>query len=266
MSELVVHSTPPGEDGGLVAVTPESAGWTYVGFEVLRLRPGQERSWQDPARELCLVVLSGRLSVEAGEVRVAELGQRGSVFGGLPSAIYVPAGVRCTAKALSVGAEIALCWAPGGQDPSLVPYAIEDVEVQSRGEGIAQRTVHPILMEDRPAQSLLVVEVLTPAGHWSSFPPHKHDLDDPPHQTLLEETYYHRLRPSRGFALQRVYDDERSLDETIAIADGDVVLVPRGYHVVAAMPGYDLYYLNVMAGPRREWIFQDDPDHAWLRA
>jgi 5-deoxy-glucuronate isomerase len=113
-------------------------------------------------------------------------------------------------------------------------------------------------MEDQPAESLLVTEVRTPAAHWSSYPPHKHDVDDPPRETLLEETYYHRIRPAGGFCFQRVYTDDRSLDESIAVVDGDVVLVPRGYHPVAAGARHDSYYLNVMAGPVREWHVTTD--------
>ncbi len=265
MSDLLVASTPPDEQGVTVAVTPRSAAWSYVGFSVVRPAAGERHSWLDDGHELCVVVLSGRVAAEVGELAVASLGGRESVFDGPPCALYAPAGTRCSVTALDGGAEIALCRAPGRADSGRAPLLIEDVAVEVRGEGSAQRTVHPILMDDRPADSLLVVEVLTPAGHWSSFPPHRHELDDPPRETLLEETYYHRLRPPEGFALQRVYTDARDLDETIAVSDRDVVLVPRGYHVVAAMPGYDLYYLNVMAGPRREWRFQDDPAHAWLR-
>jgi 5-deoxy-glucuronate isomerase len=133
-----------------------------------------------------------------------------------------------------------------------------------RGSGNMEREVRPILMAERQVERLLVVEVLTPNGHWSSYPPHKHDRDALPEESYLEETYYHRLRPEKGFAVQRVYTDDRSLDETLAVRDGDVVLVPKGYHPVSAPPGYDLYYLNVMAGPTREWKFKNDPDHEWL--
>jgi 5-deoxy-glucuronate isomerase len=114
------------------------------------------------------------------------------------------------------------------------------------------------------AESLLVVEVITPPGHWSSYPPHKHDRDALPQESQLEETYYHRLDPPQGFGFQRVYTDDRSLDETLCFGDRDVVLVPRGYHPVGAPHGYTLYYLNVMAGPRRVWKFHNDPDHAWI--
>jgi 5-deoxy-glucuronate isomerase len=103
-----------------------------------------------------------------------------------------------------------------------------------------------------------------PAGHWSSYPPHKHDRDALPEESFLEETYYHRLDPPQGFAFQRVYTDDRSIDEAYAVEDGDCLMVPRGYHPVGAPHGYDLYYLNVMAGPRRRWVFKNDPAHEWI--
>ena len=134
-----------------------------------------------------------------------------------------------------------------------------------RGKGSNTRHVCDILPHDDPgAAHLLVVEVITPAGHSSSYPPHKHDDEAPPAETRLEETYYHRLNPPQGFAFQRVYTDDRSLDEACAVEDHDVVMVPRGYHPVVAPHGYDLYYLNVMAGPQRLWVFRNDPAHEWM--
>jgi len=244
-------------DDGRLEVTPESAGWTYVGFEAVRLDGSITRETGD--RELCVVVIEGR--VDVGEW--TGLG-RESPWAGPPDAVYLPPGARLEA---SGSGELGLCWAPapGGGAPAR-RLAGSDVDVEVRGHGSQQRYVHPILMGDQQAESLLVVEVLTPAGHWSSYPPHKHDRDDPPRETLLEETYYHRLSPAQGFGLQRVYSDDRSLDETIAFGDRDCVLVPRGYHTVSAPPGYELYYLNVMAGPSRSWIFANDPDHEWTVA
>ena len=110
----------------------------------------------------------------------------------------------------------------------------------------------------------LVVEVTTPSGHSSSYPPHKHDRDNAPVESSLEETYYHRLNPPQGFAFQRVYTEDRSIDESMAVEDNDVVIVPRGYHPVVVPYGYDSYYLNVMAGPRRHWYFKNDPIHEWM--
>ena len=121
-----------------------------------------------------------------------------------------------------------------------------------------------ILPETEPADRLLVVEVITPAGNWSSYPPHKHDTDNLPEESYLEETYYHRVNPPQGYVLHRVYDDIRELDETMAAEDRTVVLVPRGYHPVGAPHGYESYYLNVMAGPKRIWKFKNDPAHEWM--
>ena len=129
---------------------------------------------------------------------------------------------------------------------------------ETRGKGTNTRHVCDILPQTEPADSLLVVEVITPNGSWSSYPPHKHDTDNMPSESQLEEIYYHRLQPPQGFAFQRVYTDDRSLDETMVVHDGDVVMVPRGYHPAGAPHGYDLYYLNVMAGPQRVWKFKND--------
>jgi 5-deoxy-glucuronate isomerase len=236
-------------------VTPESAGWTYVGFEVARTP--LERATGD--RELCLVVLSGRCTVrsEHGEW---ELGGRPDPFSGRPDAAYLPPGVR---YAVDGDAELGLCTAPARLGGPARPLSGDQVVPETRGHGAHERTIHPILMGGEAADSLLVCEVLTPPGHWSSYPPHKHDRDAMPDESFLEETYSHRINPPQGFALQRVYTGDGSLDETLAVRDGDTVLVPRGYHTVSAPPGYAVYYLNVMAGPVRAWAVANDPAHEW---
>jgi 5-deoxy-glucuronate isomerase len=254
VSKLLVHSNVQAADGCLIRVTPESAGWQYVGFEVHRL--GSLRR-SVPDRETCVVVLSGRADLAAGGETWSSLG-RESVFAGDPVALYVPPGVEWSAEG---DAEIAVCTAPAERGAEL--RLLDAPRHESRGEGSEAREIAHILMEDEAAESLLVTEVITPAGHWSSFPPHKHDVDDPPRETLLEETYYHRIAPAHGFGLQRVYTGDRSLDETLAFGDRDCVLVPRGYHTVSAPPGYEVYYLNVMAGPTRRWAVANDPDHEW---
>jgi 5-deoxy-glucuronate isomerase len=243
---------------GRVEVTPESAGWEYVGFEALPLSDGEEARRPLRGRECCVVVLAGRVEVQG----IGGVGGRESPFDGLPEAAYLPPGGDLTVTAVGAPAEVGLCFAPASQGTE--PRALRVDEAEVRGHGAMERRLHHILMGAGEAESLLVTEVLTPAGHWSSYPPHKHDRDDPPAETLLEETYYHRIRPAHGFGLQRVYSGDGSLDETVAFGDGDVVLVPRGYHTVSAPPGYELYYLNVMAGPRREWRIMNDPDHEWL--
>jgi 5-deoxy-glucuronate isomerase len=260
---LLVHPSPG--EGTILEVTPESAGWGHVGFEALLLADGPSTVRETGDREVCIVVIQGRCHVRSEHGEWRDLGGRPDPWSGRPDAAYLPPGTRFEVQAAGGDAEIGLCFAPapeGGAAARVLPGAA--IEVETRGHGNQERFVHPILMGDGDAESLLVVEVLTPAGHWSSYPPHKHDRDDPPHETLLEETYYHRIAPAQGFGLQRVYTDDRSLDETIAFADRDCVLVPRGYHTVSAPPGYDVYYLNVMAGPTRNWIFANDPAHEWM--
>ena len=264
MADLVVSSEKePDASGSVLRVTPGSAGWEYVGFEVVRLDAGRTLERETGGEEVCLVVLSGRCSVSAGEAGWDEVGERESPFDGPPYAVYLPPGIAYRVEA-TTGLELAITSAPAerGVEPRLIRP--EDVEVSTRGSGNAEREIRDILMVGQPAESLLVVEVITPQGHWSSYPPHKHDEDDRPNETYLEETYYHRIRPDKGFALQKVYTEDRSLDETLTVRDGDTVLVPKGYHAVSAPPGYDLYYLNVMAGPVREWKVKNDPDHEWL--
>jgi 5-deoxy-glucuronate isomerase len=254
VSELVV---PFGS-----AVTPESAGWSYVGFEPLVLEgDAVERETGD--RECCVVVIAGRVDVGSEHGDWDGLGERETPFGGTPDAAYLPPGTRFT---VGGDGEVGLCFAPaaGGAAPRVLRGA--DIVTETRGHGAHERTIVPILMGGEEAGSLLVCEVHTPPGHWSSYPPHKHDRDALPDESLLEETYYFRIDPPRGFGLQRVYTADRSLDETLSVRDRDTVLVPRGYHTVSAPPGYALYYLNVMAGPARAWAVVNDPDHEWTLA
>ena len=263
-SKLLLKARREGRE--IVSVTPEQAGWKHVGFRALRLAAGERESLATGQRELCVVALSGTIDVVVDGVTHAALGSRASVFDdAAPAAIYVPAGrdVRIVARA---DAEVALCSAPADDakrevrriDPATMRRSV-------RGRGTNTRYICDILPHDDPtAAHLLVVEVRTPASHSSSYPPHKHDVEAPPSETQLEETYYHRVNPPQGFAFQRVYTDDRSLDQTMAVEDGDVVMVPRGYHPVGAPHGYDLYYLNVMAGPKRQWIFRNDPAHDWI--
>jgi 5-deoxy-glucuronate isomerase len=251
---LLVKAAPSGRD--IVTVTPESAGWRYVGFSAHRLRAGERLDIVADSRERCIVVLAGVVEVETPRATWRDVGARSSVFDDAsPFAVYLTDGIAASIVAGSA-AEIGIASAPGsGTHP---PRLIEPQTMKRtvRGKGSNTRYVCDILPQDAPADHLLVVEVRTPAGHSSSYPPHKHDMDDPPRETFLEETYYHRLDPPQGFAFQRVYTDDRSIDTAMTVEDHDVVMVPRGYHPVCAPYGYDLYYLNVMAGPTRQWIFR----------
>lgn len=225
---------------------------------------GETLTRESGDQELCVVLLSGFANVSTREHTWDNIGKRMSVFEKIPPySVYVSTSdqVQITAR---TELEIAICVAPGkGTYPARL-ITPEDVGVEARGYGNLERQIHNILPEQKEADSLLVVEVFTPDGHWSSYPPHKHDRDALPDESLLEETYYFRVQPEQGFAIQRIYTDDRSVDETLAVKNGEVVLVPDGYHPVGAPPGYEVYYLNVMAGPTRTWKFHNDPDHEWL--
>jgi 5-deoxy-glucuronate isomerase len=248
----------------IVRVTPSSAGWRYVGFSAYRLEPGATLALDFPGREICVVVLAGRIDIETCGRRWQDVGRRMSVFEDeAPYAVYAPEGGEGRVVART-GAEIGIAHAPGGGQ--LPPRLIEPSTMKrfARGKDANTRYVCDILPQGEPAEHLLVVEVRTPSGHSSSYPPHKHDTDALPAESSLEETYYHRLNPPQGFAFQRVYTDDRSLDASMAVENHDVVMVPRGYHPVVVPYGYESYYLNVMAGPKREWQFRNDPAHEWM--
>jgi 5-deoxy-glucuronate isomerase len=263
MSRLLLKNHAPDAAGLVHEVTPEGAGWGHVGFALHRLAKGQRLEVKGSADETCIVLVTGSATVEAGPQVFRSIGGRASPFEGKPTAVYVP---RDTAFAVIAESELelALCTAPGGGDHDVRLIGPDDVAYSRRGQGTNTRHVHDILPETEPAHSLLVVEVVTPAGGWSSYPSHKHDTDNLPHESLLEEIYYHRFQPPQGFGFQRVYTDDRSLDETMTIEDGDLVMVPKGYHPCGTAHGYDLYYLNVMAGPKRAWRINTEECHRWL--
>ncbi len=264
MSRLLIRPHEPDHSGCVLEVTPRSAGWAYVGFKLFRLQQGRLLEGGEHDRELALVILSGAAHITAGGRDMGIAGGRQSVFeDAAPGAVFVPAGMHYRLIA-STELELAVCSAPGRprHDARVIPP--ERMSREVRGKATNTRYVRNILPETEPADSLLITEVLTPSGHWSSYPPHKHDSATVGMETALEETYYHRLEPAQGFAFQRVYTDDGGLDETLCVRDGDVVLVPRGYHPVGVPYGYKLYYLNVMAGPSRKWLFRNDPAHEWI--
>src|SRR3989442_14623143 len=243
-----------------VAITPETAGWQYVSFAVYHLTRGQTLRGAADGRETTVVVLSGIGRAELNGQSVGQLGERLSVFENkAPYALYLSEDASYQVECTSDGMEIAVASAPTAHRhlPARV-LRPQDVSVELRGEGNTQRRIQHILDTDQEAEHLIIVEVITPAGNWSSFPPHKHDTENPPYEAYLQETDYHHVQPADGFAFQRVYNYQ-DFDETVTVHDGDLVLVPKGYHVVSTAPGCDLYYFNVMAGPHRVWKYQVDP-------
>lgn len=260
MPELLLRAR---EEDPRVEVTPATAGWRWLSFSARRLAPGKPLTADTGPDEVCLVLIGGACEVEAGGRRYTLAG-RDDPFGGMPVALYLPPGTEYTVDAerpTELG--VAASRAEGDFEPRLIEPA--DVEVETRGSGNATRQINHILPPEFPAHRLLVVEVLTPAGNWSSYPPHKHERVDLPAENDLEEVYHYRVSRPEGFGVQRLYTRDGTLDHTWTVRDADTVLVPRGYHPFAAAHGYDCYYLNALAGPERSMAASDDPDLAWVR-
>ncbi len=263
MSDLL--KKPSGAHGKVHDITPASAGWRYVGFGLYRLRAGESVNEATGEREVILVMVEGKAAIKAAGQDWGELGERMDVFEKTPPhCLYVPNGSDWQATA-TTDCTIAVCSAPGKGGHEARRIGPDGISLTQRGKGTNTRYINNIAMENEDyCDSLLVTEVFTPAGHWSSYPSHRHDEDDFPSITYLEETYYHRLNPAQGFGIQRVYTEDGSLDETMAVSDGDVVCVPRGHHPCGAPYGFEMYYLNVMAGPLRKWRFIPDPASAFI--
>ena len=263
MTKLLLK--PFGRHGKVHEVTTASAGWRYVGFSLWRLRPGETIGETTGDREVILVMVEGKASITAAGRDWGVLGERMDVFEKTPPhCLYVPGGQDWRALA-ETDCVIAVCAAPGRGGHPARRIGPDGISLTQRGKGANTRFINNIAMEAEDyCDSLLVTEVFTPAGNWSSYPSHRHDEDDFPRITYLEETYYHRLNPKTGWAVQRVYTDDGSFDEITAVRDGDVVLVPRGHHPCGAPYGFEMYYLNVMAGPLRKWRFVPAPEVAWI--
>jgi 5-deoxy-glucuronate isomerase len=255
-------------------VTPKSAGWEHTGLKVLELAPGGSQTVTEEGHELLVLALSGAATVDVdvdGTRTSYDLAGRADVWSGPSDVVYAPLGSVVTVTSAAGGRfAIPTAAATARLEPAYLPAA--DVPVELRGAGQASRQVNnfgvPGVLE---ADRIIACEVLTPGGNWSSYPPHKHD-EEREGETRLEEIYYFEVAEGpagQGIGYQRVYGHEKAeIDVLAEVRDGDVVLIPHGWHGPSmAAPGYDLYYLNVMAGPgdERAWLICDDPAHTWVR-
>jgi 5-deoxy-glucuronate isomerase len=255
-----------GRTGAAVNLTPRALGWSHIHFAVRHLAPGARWRGLSRREEVCLVLLRGAFEIR-WPGRAARIGPRADVFSGYPHAVYLPAGVAFEVVA-DVACEIADCRATVSAPPDrlrLAPRVIgpKDCGYEIRGGGNATRQIVDIMPPAFAADRLLVCEVFTPGGNWSSYPPHKHDVDDPPREADLDEIYYFRYRDPNGYGFHRVYTERR--DDTVRVTHGDVVAVRDGYHPFVTAYGYDAYYLNVLAGSRRSMAASDDPRYARFR-
>jgi len=251
--------------GVLLDITPQKAGWEFVHFTVRRVAAGRKVQVRTSGEECALVLLSGagEVSVDGGAPQT--VGPRAGVFDSYPHAVYLSDGHSASFRASGI-TEIAECRAPSRMrlEPKLITPA--DCGFEIRGGGNATRQIVDIMPPSFPADRLLICEVFTPSGNWSSYPPHKHDVDNPPVEVDLEEIYYYRMRQRDGYGFQRLYTADGSRDETLKVTDGDLVVVRDGYHPYVSAYGIDSYYLNVLAGTRRSMAASDDARYAAPRA
>ena len=254
----------PRPEGALTHIaSPGESGLRFLRFSLLLLGHGQRYRFLGSEEERVLLLMRGECDVQAGEVRFGPLARPG-VFEERATAVYVPPYLECSVEA-SKETEIAAisALADARSRPRLVLPV--DVNVRHVGRSNWHREVHDVFGTLAGAQRLLVGETFNPPGNWSSFPPHRHERDDPPHESRHEEIYHFRFSPPSGFGLQRIYTDDGEVDESIAIRNGDTVVIPRGYHPVVAAPGYSLYYLWALAGASKQLATHTDPAHSWIQ-
>ncbi len=265
MAKLITKSCMP-KSGYRQVVPLAKRPLEYLGFGLAHLAAGQAWKFDTGCAEWTIVILSGSIRAYGpdGELTASPLGVRKNVFAGKAAAVYLPPKFKGRIVAVTA-AELAVCQslAEKGCEPTIIRP--DDVRTKTVGVHNWQREVHDIVDLRLPAGRLLVGETINPTGGWSSYPPHRHDEDRLPLEASLEEVYFFQVNPPQGFGFQRIYTDDRGLDESYAVENGDTVVLPRGYHPVAAAPGYQVYYLWLMAGTGRVMCPFDDPQHAWIK-
>lgn len=276
-SPLLVEAAPKGPV--LNRITAGDANWEFLNMEARRMHAADQWRHSTGENEAAIVILGGRCSIEYSGDNFQgglwqNIGEREYVFDGMPTAAYFSRHTDFSITALSDTLEIAYCWVPTAEDHPARLIRPEDCAIEIRGGHNATRQINSIIPPGFDCEKIVCVEVFTPGGNWSSYPGHKHDahvVNERGEVTEgdLEEIYYYRIQntPNRpkGFAIQRVYTDDRSLDETVVVHDNDIVLIPEGYHPVSAAYGYDCYYLNFLAGSAQTLAATDDPNYAWIK-
>ena len=253
-----------------IHVTPQSAGWDHLSFAARQMKRGGTWDFETHDNELALVVLGGVCEITSNIGKWTDVGRRPNVFRGMPYTLFLPPGTRFSVEAKSQHLDIAYGWCAAKEAHPARLVKPAEVEVEIRGGDNVTRQINKMIPPGFPASRLVVVEVYTPSGNWSSYPPHKHDehIVDASGKILeadLEEVYFYKIDRPEGFAYQRIYTPDRKLDELLLARDSHLVLSPRGYHPVVAAPGYNCYYLNMLAGSAQSLAATDDPDYAWVK-
>ncbi len=268
---MLRKSQDTGKSGVFAQVNAQDAGWDYLNMAALRLNKGERYSGTVGEHEHLSVILGGRCNfhTSAGEFR--GVGRRPNVFSGMPHALYLPRGAEFEIEALTDGLEIASCWVPTDEDHPAQLITPDDCDIEIRGGANATRQINGIMPPGSDCHRIVCVEVYTPSGNWSSYPPHKHDIhrvavDGTLLEADLEEIYFYKIDNPNGYAYQRVYTDDRHIDALMMAENHDAVLVPEGYHPVVSAHGYTTYYLNFLAGSAQSLANSDDPAYAWVKS
>jgi len=253
-----------------IHVTPQSAGWDHLSFAARQMKRGGTWNFETHDNELAFVVLGGVCEITSNIGKWTDVGRRPNVFRGMPYTLFLPPGTRFSVEAKSQHLDIAYGWCVAKESHPARLVKPAEVEIEIRGGDNVTRQINKMIPPGFPASRLVVVEVYTPSGNWSSYPPHKHDehIVDATGTILeadLEEVYFYKIDRPEGFAYQRIYTPDRKIDELLLARDSHLVLSPRGYHPVVAAPGYNCYYLNMLAGSAQSLAATDDPDYAWVK-
>lgn len=267
---MLIRARDTGGTGVFAEVSAQRAGWNYLNMEARRLNSGQRWGGSTGDTEIVHVILGGVCSIHTSAGEFREVGRRPNVFSGMPYALYLSRSTDYEIEALTDGFEVASCWVQADEDHPAKLVTPQDSQIELRGGGNASRQINSIIPPGFDCQRLVCVEVYTPSGNWSSYPPHKHDvhrLDDAGDvlEADLEEIYFYKINPPEGFAYQRVYTDDRSIDAVMMAQNHDIVLVPEGYHPVVSAHGYTTYYLNFLAGSAQSLANSDDPALACVK-
>ena len=267
-SKLLIR--PSATSGEYAKVTPEEADWELLHFAARRMSAGEQWEFDTGENEFGIVVLGGTCSTVTSRGAWDPIGRRANVFDGMPYTLYLPRRTQVKIEAIGDGLDLGYGWCETDQDHPAKLISPEEVKVEIRGGGNATRQINDMIPPGFDCHRLVVVEVYTPSGNWSSYPPHKHDVHRVSEsgeliEADLEETYFYKQDRPEGYAIQRVYTSDGSLDEVVLARPDDVVLVPEGYHPVVSAHGYNTYYLNFLAGSAQSLANVDDPEHAWVK-
>lgn len=267
---MLIKSIDTGGPGEFARVDADTAGWDHLNMSAYRLNKGDTYSGNTGDHENAIVILSGQCDIKTSDGNFDRVGQRPNVFSGMPHAVYLSRHKDFEITALVDSLEFASCWVPTDEDhpTQLITPDMSNIEI--RGGGNATRQINGIIPPGFDCQRIVCVEVYTPSGNWSSYPPHKHDIhrvdnDGNVLEADLEEIYFYKIDNPNGYAYQRVYNDNRSIDSLMIAQNHDAILVPEGYHPVVSAHGYITYYLNFLAGSAQSLANSDDPDYAWVK-